>query len=84
MRLAMRSIASQAMVMFCVALSLFAFSPIERGANNDNHTYPSGFFCQHKNARAQRCTDTDPVTSANRIFSFFIHCWALFHGNAFC
>ena len=45
MRLAMRTIASQAMVMFCVALSLFAFSPIERSADCNTHSYPSGFFC---------------------------------------
>ena len=48
MRLAMRSIACKVEVVFYTALSLFAFSPIERCTDCNTNPYPNGSLVSTK------------------------------------
>jgi hypothetical protein len=64
----------------------FGFSPTERSANSDTHTYPDGFFGHRKHGGPDCRAYADPVARSIKIFLLFVHFYRrsqLFNRNAF-
>jgi len=54
-------------------LLLFGFSPTQRGANSDTHTYPDGLFGYREHGCPYCRADTDPVARIIKSSLFLSH-----------